>query len=74
MKCLIPGCEREGMCRGMCTNCYQLANKRVKQKRVTWKELIEVGLAKEATHSCQGGVFATALKEAFPNSENKEMA
>lgn len=40
MECLIKGCTAPKVyCRGLCTSHYNIARRRIRQKRTTWKEL-----------------------------------
>ena len=61
--CLIEGCERKAKTRGLCDPCYQAALTAVKKRKVTWDQLIDLGLAKPATKvSTKGaGIFAVTL-------------
>ena len=63
INCLIEGCERKAKTRGLCDPCYQSALTAVKKRKVTWDQLISMGLAKPATKvSTHGaGMFAVAL-------------
>lgn len=45
MKCLV--CDREAATRGLCRRCYKTAGELVRRRQVTWKMLIEHGLATE---------------------------
>ena len=61
--CLIKDCERNAKTRGLCDPCYQSALTAVKKRKVTWDQLIDLGLAKPATKvSIKGaGLFSVAL-------------
>ena len=63
INCLIEGCERKAKTRGLCDPCYQSALTAVRKRKVTWDQLINMGLAKPATKvSTRGaGMFAVAL-------------
>lgn len=43
-KCLTKGCDQEkSRCRGVCAACYQRLYRLVRQKQVTWEELVAAG-------------------------------
>ncbi len=50
-KCLIDGCDEIQNTRGMCNLDYQLACRIIKEKKTTWEELEEKGMAKPLKRS-----------------------
>ena len=73
MKCLVQDCERESSCRGLCHSCYQTASRNIKTGRVTWKQLIIMGLAIDArTGTGHKGAFMRSLEEAEKNLQEKK--
>lgn len=48
MICLRPGCGQPSKTRGLCQRCYAAAGTLVKEKKVTWQELVSAGKALEA--------------------------
>lgn len=46
MKCLVPGCTNEALCRGQCQSDYKASVKLVKAKKTTWEKLEKRGFAK----------------------------
>ncbi len=63
--CLIEGCERKVITRGLCHPCYQLAFKCVRRGDATWEQLVVAGLALEAqaTSFTATSPFTSALKK-----------
>lgn len=51
MECLIKGCADKVYTRGLCNSHYNIARRRIKQKRTTWIELegFRVALPKKKT-------------------------
>lgn len=55
-RCLIEGCPSERTyARGLCSTHYQMIGKMVQEKKRTWEEFINVGMAREAIkgHTCK---------------------
>lgn len=50
-KCLIEGCPSvdKMYCRGLCTSHYRMIRELVRQKKRTWEEFINVGMAQVPT-------------------------
>lgn len=44
-KCLVPECDHNASCRGLCRSCYQTAFVLIKQGKTTWDQLVSFGLA-----------------------------
>jgi len=62
MECLLDGCDRPAVIRGLCRSCYQQAGRKVRRKEATWAELEEYGIALPKTHcGGEGGPFAAAF-------------
>jgi hypothetical protein len=39
VRCLVPHCDRDAECRGLCRSCYQSAYQLVVTGSITWDEL-----------------------------------
>lgn len=46
LACIVPGCDRPAMSRGLCEGCYNKARELVKYGRTTWEKLVSMGLAR----------------------------
>lgn len=46
--CLVPDCDNDARCRGVCDGCYQSAWKMVRMGEITFEELEAQGLIKPA--------------------------
>lgn len=65
--CLLEGCNRETVARGLCWPCYKQAQMFVKKGRATWDQLIAAGWALPA-RNCKRGTnpFSQLAEERFP--------
>ena len=64
-QCVIPNCSRSRYSRGLCKPCYQSTAARVQRGDVSWKQLIESGLAfPEYDPRTTGGVATRAMYDA----------
>ncbi len=70
-KCLVRDCPRiADASRGLCKNCYAIAQKLVQGKRTTWERLVSLGLCRQAkphmaspfTHQLRAAVYAATGK------------
>lgn len=46
-RCLVPRCNRDASCRGLCRSCYQAAYMLVTSGSVTWQQLEARGKVNE---------------------------
>lgn len=44
VECLIVGCDREAVSRGVCHSCYASARNAIKKQATSWAELEKLGL------------------------------
>ena len=44
--CMVPGCDQESHCRGICKSDWMAANRLVKREETTWEELESMGLSR----------------------------
>ena len=71
-KCLVKACDGKAKSRGLCVSCYQSASKLVQTGKITWDQLVELGLALEAKNKGgQGGLFYTELQERLGKQPDK---
>ncbi len=52
--CLIPGCSRTNISRGLCRSCHNSAHTLIANRGATWGELEDYGLARAKMHSLPG--------------------
>lgn len=45
VKCVTPGCTKNGVSHGLCGTCYQYARKLIVEGKTTWIRLGELGLS-----------------------------
>lgn len=57
MKCVIPDCNRESACRGLCWPCYQAALRYIKTGKATWESLETLGYALPSLQRRGGNSF-----------------
>ena len=69
MKCIIDNCYRLGAQRGLCLVCYSKAKKVVDSGKVTWDQLVGLGLAGDGDRG--GDMFNEALKKALEDNDAK---
>lgn len=62
-KCRIDGCDAVAGTRGMCTLCYNAANRAINRGETTWGELESLGLAGQALRKHGRNPFTKALKK-----------
>lgn len=60
-ECLIPNCDRNTACRGLCTACYQTAKREIQLKRTTEQELMDRGLMLPKYHNNKSAVRQALL-------------
>ena len=65
-KCLIDGCTRAAVSRGLCHACYSVARGTILRNETSWEELENLGLARHFTmgRAPAAGAFAIALANA----------
>jgi len=62
VSCLVPSCNGVAKSRGLCVKCYAAASVRVKSGKITWDQLVALGLAKPSER--KPGAFTAALSQA----------
>lgn len=61
--CLNPECNAKAHVRGLCSLCYQAANRLVKLKKTTWDTLEKAGKALQISRSKPGKRMAWLLND-----------
>jgi len=61
--CLTPECGSAAGTRGLCSSCYQQARTLVREKKVTWDELVELGACLPARQQQPRSAFHRSLAE-----------
>jgi len=54
MFCLVEGCDRQAVSRGVCARCYRVCAQRVRRGKATWEELVQLGIVTESKHKNAG--------------------
>jgi hypothetical protein len=65
LRCVIKGCGREQVTRGLCSSCYQAARRLIRDGGVeTEKKLMDAGLLLPSSYTPRTSAFTTAAKKA----------
>ena len=77
-ECIVPGCNRTAVTRGLCHSCYMVARRLVKNGVTSWITLKSAGLATGRQYRAFGtGPFVIAfakLQDASAEPSNEETA
>jgi hypothetical protein len=44
-ECMNPQCTRHQSARGLCSNCFQIARRLIRQELISWDDLVKAGKA-----------------------------
>lgn len=72
--CLIEGCVREVVTRGLCNLCYQTARKYVLRGGTSWEQLVKEGFALKAALRGPGAFAIARAKYVTKTQESSEVA